>query len=57
MVYDVYNYDSYALNGIIHPGEHAFGGDDLPDGTYYYSFEYHGEAQFLFFNGSITIIR
>lgn len=57
LVYDVYNYDSYALNGVIYPGLHAFSGDGLSDGTYYYSFEYHGESNSVFFNGSITIIR
>ena len=56
-VYDVKNYDTYAKDGTIYPGTHAFDGAGLSDGVYYYSFQYKGKAKDITFNGSITIVR
>ena len=56
-VYDAKNYDTYAKDGTVYPGEHIFDGSGLSDGVYYYSFHYKGKAKTITFNGSITIVR
>ena len=56
-VYDAKNYDTYAKDGTIYPGEKYFDGSGLADGVYYYSFQYKGKAKDITFNGSITIVR
>lgn len=56
-VYDAKNYDTYAKDGTIYPGEQIFDGTGLADGVYYYSFHYKGKAKTITFNGSITIVR
>jgi gliding motility-associated-like protein len=56
-VYDAKNYDTYAKDGIIYPGNQVFDGSGLNDGVYYYSFQYKGKAKTITFNGSITIVR
>lgn len=56
-VYDAKNYDTYAKDGQIYPGDNIFDGSGLSDGTYYYSFYYKGKAETTSYNGSLTIIR
>ena len=56
-VYDAKNYDTYAKDGTIYPGNQIFDGSGLNDGVYYYSFQYKGKAKTITFNGSITIVR
>ena len=56
-VYDAKNYDTYAKDGTIYPGNQIFDGSGLSDGVYYYSFQYKGKAKTVTFNGSLTIIR
>ena len=56
-VYDAKNYDTYAKDGTVYPGEKIFDGNGLSDGVYYYSFHYKGKAKTITFNGSITIVR
>lgn len=56
-VYDAKNYDTYAKDGTVYPGTNFFDGTGLPDGVYYYSFQYKGKAKTITFNGSITIVR
>ena len=56
-VYDAKNYDTYAKDGTIYPGNQIFDGSNLSDGVYYYSFQYKGKAKTVTFNGSLTIIR
>ena len=56
-VYDAKNYDTYAKDGTIYPGQQIFDGSGLADGVYYYSFHYKGKAKTITFNGSITIVR
>ena len=56
-VYDAKNYDTYAKDGTIYPGSQYFDGAGLPDGVYYYSFQYKGKAKTITFNGSITVVR
>lgn len=56
-VYDAKNYDTFAKDGTIYPGEKIFDGAGLNDGVYYYSFQYKGKAKTITFNGSITIVR
>lgn len=56
-VYDAKNYDTYAKDGQVYPGNKVFDGSGLQDGVYYYSFQYKGKAKTITFNGSITIIR
>ena len=56
-VYDAQNYDTYAKDGTVYPGEKVFDGSGLSDGVYYYSFHYKGKAKTITFNGSITIVR
>lgn len=56
-VYDAKNYDTYAKDGTIYPGNNYFDGSGLADGVYYYSFQYKGKAKTITFNGSITIVR
>lgn len=56
-VYDAKNYDTYAKDGTVYPGEQVFNGEGLSDGVYYYSFHYKGKAKTITFNGSITIVR
>ncbi len=57
LVYKAENYDTYSVNGQITVGEHAFTGEGLSDGVYYYSFYYKGKAKTTKYNGSLTIIR
>lgn len=56
-VYDAKNYDTYAKDGTVYPGQQVFDGSGLSDGVYYYSFHYKGKAKTITFNGSITIVR
>lgn len=56
-VYDAKNYDTYANNGTIYPGNQVFDASGLQDGVYYYSFHYKGKAKTITFNGSITVLR
>lgn len=56
-VYDVKNYDTYALNGVIYPGQNYFDGNGLSEGTYFYTFEFHGKERTFYWNGTITILR
>ena len=56
-VYDAKNYDTYAKDGTIYPGNMMFDGSGLSDGVYYYSFQYKGKAKTVTYNGSLTIIR
>ena len=56
-VYDAKNYDTYAKDGTIYPGNQIFDGSGLSDGVYYYSFQYKGKAKTVTYNGSLTIIR
>ena len=56
-VYDAKNYDTYAKDGTIYPGEKIFDGSNLSDGVYYYTFYYKGKAKTISFNGSLTILR
>ncbi|MBQ6156815.1 MAG: gliding motility-associated C-terminal domain-containing protein [Bacteroidales bacterium] len=56
-VYDAKNYDTYAKDGTVYPGQQIFNGEGLSDGVYYYSFHYKGKAKTITFNGSITIVR
>ena len=56
-VYDAKNYDTYAKDGTIYPGNKIFDGSGLSDGTYFYTFYYKGKAKTVSFNGSLTILR
>lgn len=56
-VYEAKNYDTYAKDGTIYPGNMIFDGSSLSDGVYYYSFQYKGKAKTVTYNGSLTIVR
>ena len=57
LVFKAKNYDTWAKDGQINVGTNPFTGDNLPDGTYYYTFTYKGKAKSTQWHGSITIIR
>ena len=57
MVFHAKNYDTWAKDGQVYVGSNPFTGDNLPDGTYYYTFSYKGKAKTTQWHGSITIIR
>ena len=56
-VYDAKNYDTYAKDGTVYPGNNIFNGAGLSDGVYYYTFQYKGKAKTVTYNGSLTIVR
>ena len=57
LVFKAKNYDTWAKDGQINVGTNPFTGENLPDGTYYYTFTYKGKAKSTQWHGSITIIR
>ena len=57
VVFHVKNYDTWAKDGQVHLGSNPFTGDNLSDGTYYYTFIYKGKAKTTQWHGSITIVR
>ncbi len=57
VVFKTKNYDTWAKDGQINVGTNPFTGENLPDGTYYYTFSYKGKAKTTQWHGSITIIR
>ena len=57
VVYHVKNYDTWAKDGQIYPGQHVFNGENLSDGVYYFTFTYKGKAKTFSWSGSITIVR
>ncbi|MBR4912847.1 MAG: choice-of-anchor L domain-containing protein [Bacteroidales bacterium] len=57
VVFHTKNYDTWAKDGQIYMGSNPFTGDNLSDGTYYYTFIYKGKAKTTQWHGSITIIR
>ena len=57
VVFHVKNYDTWAKDGQIYPGQHVFNGEGLSDGVYYFTFTYKGKAKTFSWNGSITIVR
>jgi gliding motility-associated-like protein len=56
-VYEAENYDTYVKDGDITVGHKAFGGENCPDGTYYYTFYYKGKLQSVNVNGTLMILR
>ena len=56
-VYDAENYDTFVKNGDITVGKKAFSGENLPDGTYYYTFYYKGKIRTINVNGTLIIVR
>ena len=57
VVFHTKNYDTWAKDGQIHMGSNPFTGDNLSDGTYFYTFIYKGKAKTTQWHGSITIVR
>ena len=56
-VYDAENYDTFVKNGDITVGKKAFSGENCPDGTYYYTFDYRGKLRTVNLNGTLIIVR
>lgn len=56
-VYDAENYDTYMKEEQIFMGDKAFSGDKLPDGQYYFSFNYKGKVKTVTYSGSLLILR
>jgi gliding motility-associated-like protein len=57
VVFHAKNYDTWARDGQVYVGSNPFTGDNLSDGTYYYTFIYKGKAKTTQWHGSITIVR
>lgn len=57
VVFHTKNYDTWARDGQVYIGSNPFTGDNLSDGTYYYTFIYKGKAKTTQWHGSITIVR
>ena len=57
VVFKAKNYDTWAKDGQINVGTNPFTGENLSDGTYYYTFTYKGKVKTTQWHGSITIIR